>query len=108
MTQGALSLKYQSDLTSTSSKNNPESTRNWRPDETTPPLNQVITPPLDELLGVAVPIDELLARLEQQYRDDEKEAFWFLSLDEPISSHLDGLLMSPKGSAGKDYSSVSD
>lgn len=77
------------------------------------PLNQPISPFLDQLLGESddtVPLDEpfskvlnkllglppsakeVLDELDQQYREQNKPAIWFLPLTEPISPHLDELL----------------
>ncbi len=56
------------------------------------PLDQPIAPHLDELLGPAKSVQEVLDELDAQYRQQGKPAIWFLPLTEPISPHLDELL----------------
>ena len=61
------------------------------------PLDEACQPLLDQLLGPAESVDEVLKRLDQQYREAGRPAVWFLPLDEPIAPHLDELLGSPGG-----------
>ena len=56
------------------------------------PLDQPVAPHLDELLGSAGSVDDVLKALDEQYRAEGRSAVWFLPLDEPITPHLDDLL----------------
>jgi hypothetical protein len=58
-------------------------------------LDQPTGPLLDQILGPAKPVKEVLDELERHYREEGKPAVWFLPLDEPISPHLDELLGKP-------------
>jgi len=51
-----------------------------------------MAPHLDQLLGPAKTVKEVLDGLDRQYHEQGKPAIWFLPLDEPISAHLDELL----------------
>jgi len=55
------------------------------------PLEEPITPHLDELLGPASSTEDVLKSLDDQYRKEGRLPVWFLPLDEPISPHLDEL-----------------
>ena len=48
--------------------------------------------PIDELLGKAKTVKEVLDCLDEQYRAQGKPAVWCLPIDQPISPHLDELL----------------
>ena len=47
---------------------------------------------LDQLLGPARPVKEVLAALDEEYRRQGKPEIYFLALEEPIAPHLDALL----------------
>jgi hypothetical protein len=51
-----------------------------------------IAPHLDQLLGPARTVKEVLESLDRQYGAQGKPAVWFLPLTEPIAPHLDELL----------------
>ncbi len=51
-----------------------------------------ITPEIEDMLGPAKPIDEVLAALDQRYRDEGRPSIWFLPQSEPLAPHLDELL----------------
>lgn len=51
-----------------------------------------ITPELERMLGPAKPIDEVLAALDQRYRDEGRPSIWFLPQSEPLAPHLVELL----------------
>jgi tetratricopeptide (TPR) repeat protein len=54
-----------------------------------------IVPEIDRRLGPASPVEDVLAALDKQYREQGKPAVWFLPIDEPIVPHLDELLGKP-------------
>ena len=58
---------------------------------TTGPLGPIV-PDIDRLLGPAMPVAEVLAALDLQYKAEGKPAVYFLPPDQPISPHLDELL----------------
>ena len=51
-----------------------------------------ITPEIETMLGPAKPIAEVLASLDQRYRDEGRPSIWFLPQSEPLAPHLDELL----------------
>lgn len=51
-----------------------------------------IVPEIERLLGPAKPVADVLAALDQQYKAEVKPAVFFLTPDQPIVPHLDGLL----------------
>ncbi len=55
-------------------------------------LNESISQQLDKLLGPCPSVEDTLAELDRQYREQNKPPVWFLPLSEPISPHLDELL----------------
>lgn len=56
------------------------------------PLDQPTGELMDQMLGPARSADDVLKELDEQYRKDGRPDFWFLTLDEPISPHLNELL----------------
>jgi hypothetical protein len=56
------------------------------------PLDQSALPLLDQMLGPAQSVEEVLEALDRQYREQGKSDVWFLPLSEPIAPHLDELL----------------
>ena len=57
-----------------------------------------ITPEIEQMRGPAKPIDEVLASLDQRYRDEGRPSIWFLPQSEPLAPHLDELLGPPASS----------
>jgi hypothetical protein len=57
--------------------------------------DEPIAPHLDQILGPAQPVNDVLESLDRQYREQGKPAVWFLPLDQPITPHLDELLGKP-------------
>ena len=51
-----------------------------------------MTPQVDRLLGRALPVEEVLATLDRQYRAEGRNAVYFLRPDQPVTVHLDELL----------------
>jgi hypothetical protein len=56
------------------------------------PCRPASRPHLDQLLGPAKTVKEVLDSLDRQYRAQGRPAVWFLPLNEPIAPHLDELL----------------
>ncbi len=50
-----------------------------------------IAPEVEQLLGPAKPVAEVLEALDRQYKAEGKPAVYFLTLDKPIAPHLDEL-----------------
>ncbi len=57
----------------------------------TRPLKPIV-PEIEQLLGPAQPVAEVLATLDRQYKADGKPAVYFLRPNEPIAPYLDDLL----------------
>ena len=55
------------------------------------PLKPIV-PEVERLLGLAKPVSDVLAILDEQYRQEARPEVYFLKPDQPISPHLDTLL----------------
>lgn len=59
------------------------------------PLTSIL-PEVERLLGPARPVKAVLAKLDENYRKENKQSVYLLKLDEPISPHLAAFLDEPE------------